>query len=612
MAGYKSPGVYGREIDISQFVPALAGSGGAIVGASDRGPVGVRTLITSAKDMDEIFGKPNVATSYMHYHAKLFLRESTSLIVVRVANGALTGGLFVNAGTAAPNVQAVGTGDGTLKTFTATLQTNLVPGSVSGTVGGTVAFKDNANGSIIPVAGGPALTGTINYLTGALSITFTAAPANAAAIAATTTRYNDVRSTAFTAGVAEGAVPTFPGATQAFAIMAINPGTWNNKLKITLTNLDHDENTFDINVFETRNNVDYIMETINVSRQRKLDGYGKQLYLEDRVAANSRYIRVIDNDAVANTVMPAPILTPVSMSFGSDGSAVGDAQLVAGWELFNNVDEVDVALLINGGYSTYAVQAKMVEIAETRRDCFAILDVPTASQEPAAALTWRLSDGNFNTSFAACYTPDVEIYDESNDLIVNIPPSGHVAAAFARTDRISNPWEAPAGVNRALVAARRLTKAYSQAARDILYPKGINPIRNIPNAGIAIWGQRTMQAKASATDRINVRRLLITLEKSVMTSLIYRNFEKNTAFTRLQAFQSVDSFMRQVQAGGGVYSYQVVCDETNNTNEVIDNNQMNIDVYIQPTKTAEVIQLQTIITRTGASFAELIATGGNF
>jgi phage tail sheath protein FI len=127
-----------------------------------------------------------------------------------------------------------------------------------------------------------------------------------------------------------------------------------------------------------------------------------------------------------------------------------------------------------------------------------------------------------------------------------------------------------------------------------------------------VWGQKTLQAKASATDRVNARRLLIAIESSVSKSIIYSNFEMNNEFTRLQVTQMVDSFMRRIKASNGVYDYRVVCDTTNNTDDVIDANQMNVDIYLQPQKAAEFIQLQTIITRTGQSFDTLIKSGGNF
>lgn len=607
---YQSPGVYSREVDVSAVVPNVASGIGAIVGASDRGPVGQRVLIGNTKQMIEVFGNPNPKTSFMHYAAMAFLRDSKQLWVTRVANGALLGGLYVNKGVPAETSTSIGTGDGTLKTFTGDLGAGLVPGSARLTNGGTVVATDTGTG----IMSGAGVTGTINYATGAVSVTFTVAPANAAVLAVARKNYSaeNTRSAAFSGGVADEVSVTWTGHTDAiFAVVAANPGAWNNSLRVGISDLDHSDNSFVVNVYENRSGTNYLLESHRVSRQRQLDGYGKQQYIEDKILNASSLIRIVDNEAVAANEMPAP-LAPTALTGGVNGTAVTDTQIIAGWDLYLNADMVDVNVLINGGYSSQNVHNKLVEIAETRKDCMAILDVPSASQSVSGLLTWRQGPGAINSSYAAIYSPDVEIYDNVNDTVLMVPPSGHVAAAYARTDYLRDPWFAPAGLQRGMVNARKLAQNYGQGDRDALYTVNINVLRSMSGEGITIWGQKTAQTKASATDRVNVRRLLLVLEKSISKSLNYSDFEMNNPFTRLQITQMVESFMRRVQARNGVYEYRVVCDESNNTPEVIDGNQMNVDVYLQPQKSAEFIRLQAVITRTGVSFDELAANGGNF
>jgi phage tail sheath protein FI len=153
---------------------------------------------------------------------------------------------------------------------------------------------------------------------------------------------------------------------------------------------------------------------------------------------------------------------------------------------------------------------------------------------------------------------------------------------------------------------------YTQGQRDALYEAQINTIRTFPGQGTMIWGQKTAQSNLSALSSVNVRRLIIVTENSIRNSLVKVVFKLNNKFTRLQVFQMIDQFLRTVKAQNGVYDYKIVCDETNNTPQIIDQNQMNVDVYMKPQRSAEVIQLQTIITRTGANFNELVAQGGNF
>jgi phage tail sheath protein FI len=193
-----------------------------------------------------------------------------------------------------------------------------------------------------------------------------------------------------------------------------------------------------------------------------------------------------------------------------------------------------------------------------------------------------------------------------------VPVDGYVGAAFALTEHVRDVWYAPAGQQRGLLNVLGLRINYTQGQQEILYPKQVNFLRTFPGSGTAIWGQKTLQSFDSALSRINVRRLLIVIEKAVTAALHRQVFELNNEFTRLQITQFIDGFMRRIQARNGVYSYQVVCDLTNNTPDVIDANELHVDIYVQPVRAAEFIQLQTVITRTGASFEELIASGGNF
>ena len=301
-----------------------------------------------------------------------------------------------------------------------------------------------------------------------------------------------------------------------------------------------------------------------------------------------------------------------------DGADATDSDIVAGWKFYENSEEVDVRMLIHagGGTKTQDVDAtvakEMVAIAESRKDCIAILDVPGGKQDPGQAVEWKRTDLGVNTSYAALYAPDVEIYDSYNDKALFVPPSGYVAAVYAKTDGQQDVWYAPAGIRRGTLNVRKLRHNYTQGQQDFLYPQGVNFIKNIPGVGQAVWGQRTLLSGDNKLNRVNVRRLLITLEKSIAASLRQSVFELNTESLRLQVRESIRSFMQRVQDGNGVYSFRVVVDETNNTTEVVDAGELHVDVYLQPSAAAEFVQLQAVITRTGASFDELIRSGGNF
>jgi hypothetical protein len=399
-----------------------------------------------------------------------------------------------------------------------------------------------------------------------------------------------------------------------FFVTAKDPGTWNNDLTISLTNLSASTYEFDINVYLTDSEGnENLVETFTVSRKHQIDGFGRQQYLEDRINGFSAYINVSDNTGVADTVMPAAQATALAMASGSDGSAPSDGQINTGWDTFANPDEVDVRMLINGGNTSVTVQTKLKTIAEARKDCIAILDVPYSVLTSVTAINnWRSVTQNFNSSYCALYAGWVKIYDQYNDVLVDVPPSGHMGAAYAYNDYAAEVWYAPAGFNRGLLNVLGVTNIFTEGERDSLYAAQINPIQLFRGQGIAIWGQKTMQTKASALDRVNVRRLLITLEKTIAVQLRYFLFEPNNFNTRFRITALLEEFMDRMAAGGafqtegGDRGYRVVCDTTNNTPAVIDNNQLYVDVKLKPSRSAEYIMLRTTVTKTGASFDEIV------
>lgn len=420
-------------------------------------------------------------------------------------------------------------------------------------------------------------------------------------------------------GAASPDFVTVSGEDNLFYIYGANPGVWDNNIGIQITSVDSDEYTFKIVVYFTDSDgITSEVESWIVSRQTKLDGYGKQLYLEDRINGYSDYIRVADDTTQSATVLPKAQSTTLSIAQGSDGAAVTDADLVTGWDSFSNPDNVDIRVLINAGQTGITVQQKLKAIAEDRKDCIALLDMPYAQLSSVTSMVnWRNDTQNFNSSYTALYSPWVKMYDPYNDKILEIPPSGFVASQIAYNDYVSEVWYAPAGFNRGIMNALGLTNVFTQGERDTLYENGINPLQTFRGEGNVIWGQKTQQVKASALDRINVRRLLITLEKAISVALRYFVFEPNSEVTRFRIVSMIESYMDQLyakgafQSEGGDKGYLVVCDETNNTPAVIDSNELHVDVFIKPSRAAEFIQLQTIITKSGASFTELVARGVN-
>lgn len=618
-SNFSRPGVFLKETDLSQVVREAASDVGVIVGAFPRGPVNKRILVTNTRDLITLFGNPDITFGYGAYTALPALETMDKLFITRVQPvGAEHAGMVVNVagspsaftlgvGSSTPDspmsaafTETVGTGDGSTVLFGTTLTNFPVTAITDITVDSTSIGPLTVDTGVMPwTIAAPGLVGTnstLDPLTGVLALELAVAPAVAEDI--------DINYSA------ESAV-------ELFSIFSENPGVWANSLKIEVLDIDAVELEFTIRVYETLDGVDIVRETHRVSRQQKLDGFGQSIYLEDVINDNSIYLRVLDNLANVDTVLP-DTFGPSFMGGGDDGAAVTSGEVVTGWGLYDNKDLVQVDILMNAGFVTsadFSVQSKMKSLAETRDDCFAILDAPFSelSMNPTTDLTdWRNSAQNFNSSYTALYAPWVEVIDSFNGIRdLPIPPSGFVGQVFARRSKNTEAWYPPAGLNDGVISSGlltpiRLSENYTDGQRDLIYTAGVNYLQAHQGAGLAVFGDKTQQAKASALDRINVRRLLNVIKRASEAFLKFQLFELNTSNLRAQITEALTAFMDGIQSRQGVTSFQIVCNDTNNTPAVIDNNQLNVDIYIQPTRSINFIQAQVVITRTGVDFQTII------
>jgi hypothetical protein len=287
-------------------------------------------------------------------------------------------------------------------------------------------------------------------------------------------------------------------------------------------------------------------------------------------------------------------------------TADGGAGYAEALDLLANQDEYDINLLLLPGlvYDNHTtVLNKAIDVCEDRGDCFTIVDPVVYNQNPSNAVTQAEAR---DSNFAAMYYPWVKVPDSRVAGTQRwVPPSVVLGGIYAFNDRVAHPWFAPAGLNRggittAIQAQRKLT----QGERDTLYDSNVNPIATFPGQGVTVFGQKTLQKKNSALDRINVRRLLIRVKKFVASSSRFLVFEQNTAATRRRFLSIVNPFLEQVQSQSGLSAFRVVMDETNNTPDTIDRNQLVGQLFLQPTRTAEFIVLDFTIQPTGASFPE--------
>ena len=306
-----------------------------------------------------------------------------------------------------------------------------------------------------------------------------------------------------------------------------------------------------------------------------------------------------------------PILTGADIQSGnsqgfnlSTSTASGSVAYSKHIAALSNTDEFDINMVVTPGVIRRlhpSVATSVLDMVEQRNDCFYILDT-TAYNDSISLATAQASA--IDSNMVATYYPWVKTIDVNTNKLITIPPSVLLPGVFAANDRVAAEWFAPAGLNRGgLVGAVSLLNRLTQSEKDELYENKVNPIVQFPGQGIVVFGQKTLQDRPSALDRINVRRLLLTVRKYIASSSRYLVFEQNTSETRNRFLNIVNPYLDSIQQRQGLYAFRVVMDDTNNTPDVIDRNILAGAIFLQPTKTAEFIQIDFNILPTGASFS---------
>ena len=561
MAFQVSPGVAVREIDLTNVVPAVSTSIGATVVQALWGPVEEIVTITSEKELVDTFGIPTTDTAAYFLNAAAFLKYGNNLKVVRAVN---TGALNSTAGTS-------GAGTGLLIKNHDVYLNSYADGQ--GAVGLWAAKFPGALGD---------------------SITVSMCTANSSAYTAWT--YKD----------------QFTGAPTTSAY-ADNLGGSNDELHVIVI----DELGLFSGVAGT------ILEKFAfVSQARDAKKFdGSTNYYKEVINQTSKYIWWMDHlstltkaGSLANEAFVAVnTANTVTLAGGEDGTALDVGDIDTGFQLFNDAETVDVNLLIGApslaGADGVTQANNLIAIAENRKDLVVFVSPPMAATVGAAdpsASVIAFADQITSSSYGFMDSTALKVYDKYNDVYRWIPAAGHMAGLCANTDEVADAWFSPGGYNRGqLLGITRIAFNPKKAERDDLYKKRVNPIVSFPGEGTILFGDKTLQSKPSAFDRINVRRLFIVLEKAIATAAKYQLFELNDEFTRAMFRNMTEPFLREIKGRRGITDFKVVCDSTNNTGEVIDSNQFVADIYIKPARSINFITLNFIATRTGVDFNEI-------
>jgi phage tail sheath protein FI len=635
MAFQVSPGVLVQEKDLTRIIPAVSTSIGAFAGEFRKGPIDEITTISSEQELVSVFGKPDASNYEDFFSAANFLAYSNALRVVRVQNSSVSnatenGSTFViknltdyvnNYANGSASVglwaaKTAGAWGNSLKISTCPSSTVYKSSGITvsdaatavgdttvtvndGTsinVGDIINFGDNYNYKVLSKS-----TNDITFKRKDEPEYFTASDSSGLFAAltngATVTRYWEFYD------LVNKAPGTSPYVTQ--------QGGSNDELHIVVVDEDGA-------ITGTKGDVLEVFAALSKASDAK-GSQGDTNYYPTVIQNKSNYIYWMDhNSSGSNWGEPATTsftnvtaVSNISLQAGSNGSARTDAQRLTAYEKFEDAETVDVGLIIAGKCTATHID-NLITIAENRKDAIVFaspLRDNVVGVSSAAAQTTNVVN-HFNAIRSSSYVVFDSgykyMYDRYNDTYRFVPLNGDIAGLAARTDLIADAWYSPAGLNRGIIrGAVKLAYNPNKTQRDDLYRARVNPVATFPGQGTVLFGDKTGLSAPSAFDRINVRRLFIVLEKAIATASKFQLFEFNDEFTRANFRNIVEPFLREVQGRRGITDFLVVCDETNNTGEVIDRNEFIAEIFIKPARSINFITLQFIATRTGVSFDEV-------
>ena len=656
MAFQVSPGVLVTEKDLTNIVPAVSTSSGGIVLAAEKGPIDEITLISSETELVENFGKPNSSNFEDWFTAANFLGYGNNLKVVRpitgVVNAISTGtavliksttdyldtyysesgaGQVSNIGPFA--AREAGTLGNSLRISMCTNSTAFGPHSMSGNlvadtsaaVGDTTITVDDGSlmqvGDILEFGDAANVPSTDGAPSGHY-YKITAISTHVLTIA----RFNPNTGVTETGGLRHAIVDNakvlrhweyffnFSNAPSTTDDVSAAGGSL-DELHIVVSDEDGVITGTAGTILET---FESVSQAFDAKTAEGSSNYYPQviyqqsefIYWTDHLATLSDGVTKVGT-TFDNTVGDAFVVSNTSLASGTDDYTATAGEIDAAYQLFADASLVDLSLLM-GGKSTAAKATSVMDIATARKDCVAFISPERADVVGVAnAITQTKNVKDFfnalpSTSYAVFDSGYKYMYDRYSDVYRFVPLNGDIAGLCARTDSVADAWFSPGGFNRGQIrGAVKLAFNPNQTQRDDLYKARVNPVVAFPGQGTVLFGDKTAQTKPSAFDRINVRRLFIVLEKAISTAAKFQLFEFNDEFTRAQFRNLVEPFLRDVQGRRGLTDFAVVCDDTNNTGDVIDRKEFRADIFIKPARSINFIQLNFIATRSGVAFSEV-------
>ena len=643
MAFQVSPGVLVQEKDLTRIIPAVSTSIGAFAGQFSQGPLDEIVSISSEQELVSTFGKPDSNNFEYFFSAANFLQYSNSLKVVRASQTSTLNATANGSGLLVKNKQDYednyAAGQGSVGTFAARSAGAWGNSLLVATCPSANAFEQITTTSQ-QTDGGAAVGDTTitvdanatSYINAGDIIEFSSTASGVDFTTGEKYRVTNVASTTLTivqhprgaggliTAVVDNArikrkwryadqVDGTPG-TSAYASARSGSG---DEIHVVVVDEDGGVSGVPGTVLESYSKLSKASDAKSPQ--------GEVNYYPTVIQNKSNYVFWMDhnsagtnwgNAAASTTYTAVDTPTSESLSGGGDGSAVTDGQLKAAYEKFNDADTVEVGLIIAGPSGSASHVDSMITIAENRKDVVVFASpqrsdvVNVANSNTQTSNVTDFFNGVRSSSYVVFDSGYKYAYDRYNDVYRYVPLNGDIAGLAARTDILADSWYSPAGLNRGVIrGAAKLAFNPTKSQRDALYTSRVNPVATFSGQGTILFGDKTGLSSPSAFDRINVRRLFITLEKAISTASKFQLFEFNDEFTRANFRNIVEPFLREVQGRRGITDFLVVCDETNNTGEVIDRNEFVAEIFVKPARSVNFITLSFVATRTGVSFEEV-------
>ena len=660
-----SPGVQIKERDLTASVRSEPTSIGAFAGIFNWGPMNEVITVSDETQLVDIFGKPDSVNADWWFSAANFLAYANTLRVVRAQQTGSLNACVSGSAVLIPNTTSWQVGDGTNGPYSAG-QANVgewaarFPGALGNSLkvsacwdaaGYSKATGAGAGATGVVASGGTAGATTVTFGTGEGANWSAGDLMSFASVAAekgqqyevvsvstetvTIKRYPAVNAVGFVTTIAASTVATkkwqyydqFNGAPGTSDYVKAAQGgltTGVDEMHIIIIDEDGDMTGSPGTILEKFERVSKASDAVTAS--------GDNNFYVDVLYRQSNYIYWMDYPAGATDWGTAaagagPYATPTgdgvataSLANGAPATNVAptNAQLATANDLFKDPDTIDFNLLIagpasvNGGTSTvHAID--LIDLVEQRKDSVvflspykdAVVNVVNSYTQTSNTTAW--ADSLPSSSYAVIDSGYKKMYDKYNDVFRWVPLNADIAGCCARTDAVEDPWWSPAGLNRGQIRGSvELAHNPTQVERDDLYRNKVNPVVTYPGEGTVLWGDKTALSQNSAFSRINVRRLFITIEEAIAIAARTVLFEFNDVFTREQFVGMVNPYLRDVTARRGITDFLVVCDETNNTGQVIDNNEFRADIYVKPARSINYITLTFVATRTDIAFSEVV------